>query len=473
MFVFQNILKLFCFGSLTTSHRKEVMVMRRFFVILIILSIFFIAQALAGYEITIGYFIPKDRSSKESDYPIIREKTEQTISFWREQAKNHNLSGYPRGMRDKDDQLVISIINGKNNNAYYDNKAPDNNKKYVELIWPELFEAGAGEDNNIMIAFIVRDTGAHAMGGWPVAYLPITAQFWPQYPQWGVVAHELGHCFGLEHENNAQDIMSPNFYEQNQYVISARAVEILRNSPYFNLPIEVKAAKAEVPPIELQKEYKFTATLNSGLNFFHLPVADPRITWLSDLWQILDSPQLLIYLKDQKFESYSSLSQPGSQVDIEIKPDTGLIILAKPQHVAFGGPTWQDTSIRLKPGLNLIGLPVADSRLQKFSDLAGLTGAIGVFGKVSDKISGWPGIDPEIRGGESLLVMSSQETTLQLSGEPYQRVVKDDSPLAAPGIAETISLEDLRQFGDIDIPVIIGPSSLPVLWGAIKTRGTR
>ena len=230
--------------------------------------------------------------------------------------------------------------------------------------------------------------------------------------------------------------------------------------------IELKVGTASPPPAPLPvpSNINFQVSLRGGLNFVHVPLADPSIKTIADVYhKIGDGLQMIIFYDQtvsDNFESYyEPFNGPEDPVNIAIKPYTGLIVVMSSsvnKTVIFTGQPFSNNQVQLfkgKEGLNLIGLPVNDPRVTKFSQLASLSqNIIGVAGQGinTGQVKGWPGVDLAIQGGQSVLVFVSQDTTLTLSGEPWS----GSQVLAAPSLADTDSswqspgLADLRDFLD-------------------------
>ena len=170
----------------------------------------------------------------------------------------------------------------------------------------------------------------------------------------------------------------------------------------------------------------FTLTLHEELNFVHIPVQDPDIQTIADVYRAFggagDVLVLIYYDTGQGgFRSYTEpFNSPTDPVNVPLQPFMGLIAFMAPgtsKQVTFVGTAWPDAPLPLVEGVNLIGLPAGDPRIQSFSDLMELNPSIlAVVGQnEAGELKGYPGIDLPIRLGQSFIVVVSSDTTLRLS----------------------------------------------------------
>ena len=126
---------------------------------------------------------------------------------------------------------------------------------------------------------------------------------------------------------------------------------------------ESEMASAEVA---LQNSISFTSMIPTGANLFHVPLNDPDITTIGSLRAALgDAVTSLIVRKDGGWE-------PDSD-DVMITSDLGIYLVATSDvEITFEGDAWEDTTINLESGANLIGLPVNDPNVTMASDISGL-----------------------------------------------------------------------------------------------------
>ena len=199
---------------------------------------------------------------------------------------------------------------------------------------------------------------------------------------------------------------------------------------------EASAEAQEIVEIELLKELEFTLRLFPGeTQMIHVPFRDPRFGRISDLFTFLQ-PQVeaIIFFNDVReiFRAYTSHSHPNSSDDLVLEPWTGFVIVnrstAPLRDVIFRGQSYAETDIPLKRGklrrngINLIGLPLRDPRIQTMTDLGSLhPSIINVIGKVPQgRFRDVPADEFFITGGQSFIVIVSADTTLSLSGAPWE-----------------------------------------------------
>ena len=192
------------------------------------------------------------------------------------------------------------------------------------------------------------------------------------------------------------------------------------------------------PPLE-----QFLLSLPVGLNLVHIPLKItlinglPRpISAVSDLYAALGGAGAVNFLvtydaKAQQWFGYFGTQDTGSQADRELTADTGIIAgLFSPVSVYLSGTvlgTDGVSSVGFTPGLNVVGLPLRDARLNRVSDLLSLDGLFGnahvvilteggefkLVGRLDD-----PG-DIAITGGQGFIVIVEQSVTVTISGEGW------------------------------------------------------
>ena len=190
---------------------------------------------------------------------------------------------------------------------------------------------------------------------------------------------------------------------------------------------------------------EYTLSIPKGLNLIHVPLqvtevdgAAQPIESISDLYHALGGASTVLYLitydfQAQKWRSYFGASDTGTPADrvLTDEPEMGIIAsLLAPTSVHLRGDalgTNGSSTITLNPGLNVVGLPLNDSRIKRVSDLFALDGIGGnVLGIIFTdggefKLVGRAG-DPgdiEITGGQAFIMHASQEAAVNISGDAW------------------------------------------------------
>ena len=156
----------------------------------------------------------------------------------------------------------------------------------------------------------------------------------------------------------------------------------------------------------------------------------------SDLYAALGGMDTVNYLitydsVSQSWRSYFGDADQDSVTDKVLTDDTGILVgMKNPVSVTFGGDalgTDGSSTITLTRGLNLVGLPLEDSKVTRVSDLFALDGIAdnvtvitvsdsGEFKAVGR--AGDPG-DMEITGGQSFILTAQQAATVIISGDAW------------------------------------------------------
>jgi hypothetical protein len=201
-------------------------------------------------------------------------------------------------------------------------------------------------------------------------------------------------------------------------------------------------------------EAEFTLVVPEGIGFIHFPLAvgevngrTMSIRTVGDFYAALGGEENVNFIvayhaERRQWVSYLGEASRGTLADHPITPEMGVITVTKRSTMLrLKGHGFDDSgrvTIHLLPGLNLIGLPMNDSRLKTVSDLFNLEGFSGnllsivvldpadgqfkVFARAGD--AG----DIPIAGGTALLVIAKRETTAEVAG----RLWKNEAVSAAP-----------------------------------------
>ena len=201
---------------------------------------------------------------------------------------------------------------------------------------------------------------------------------------------------------------------------------------------------------------EFDLSVPSGISFVHVPLKIASVDGMAqtiesvgDLYDVLGGAAtvklLITYNRDTlQWNSYLGDESRGDSEDRVLTADLGIIASMKtPVSVRLSGKALGVDgmgSISLNRGMNLVGLPLKDSRIMRVSDLLALEGIAGVVSTiiVSDdrrfKTVGQADDDGDIHvtGGGAFILIATEAVTIDISGEGWT-----NSPvmLAAPPIA--------------------------------------
>ena len=203
---------------------------------------------------------------------------------------------------------------------------------------------------------------------------------------------------------------------------------------------------------------EYLLSIPAGISLIHVPLkvtevdgVAQTIESVADLYDALGGTSAVNFLftydsRDQEWRSYFVPSDRGGLADVRLADDKGIIAsLRAPVSVRLtGNPlgTNGSSTITLNPGLNLVGLPLNDSRINRVSDLFALDGIGGnvpviiltdggefkLVGRADD-----PG-DIEITGGQAFIMTASREAAVDISGDGWTNV---SGTAAAPPLSLT------------------------------------
>ena len=216
-----------------------------------------------------------------------------------------------------------------------------------------------------------------------------------------------------------------------EVVIGDRAVQ----------PIELTSVtSATITPTAAGADAEYLLSIPAGISLIHVPLqvtavdgVAKTIESVADLYDALGGTNAVNFLitydtQTQGWLSYFVPSDRGRPADVALTDDKGIIVgLRTPVSVRLRGGalgTNGSSTITLNQGLNLVGLPLSDSRITCVSGLFMLEG---IGGNVPVIIltdggefklvrrAGDPG-DVEITGGQAFILTAGRAATVGISG---------------------------------------------------------
>ena len=213
----------------------------------------------------------------------------------------------------------------------------------------------------------------------------------------------------------------------------------------YTVEVAVEGVTETVTFTVLAELLEFDLSLLAGLNLIHIPLnvrvvngMAQTVESVADLYDALGGAGTLNWLithdpATQEWYGYFGDADRDAIADRVLTDQTGILASIKiPISVRLGGEPLGDsgmTTIALNPGLNLVGLPLKDSRLTHVSDLLGLEGSAnnvyiivvadnGIFklvGRADDEG------DIPITGGQAFILIAQYPATIPITGTGWQR----------------------------------------------------
>ena len=185
---------------------------------------------------------------------------------------------------------------------------------------------------------------------------------------------------------------------------------------------------------------EYLLSVPAGTSLIHIPLkvtevdgTAKTIRSIADLYDTLGGADAVNFLltydsQAQEWRSYFGVLDKSTPADRTLTDDMGIIaVLKTPVSVDLRGGalgTNGTSTITLNQGLNLVGLPLKDSKITRVSDLLALEGIRGNVTSiiVSDnggfKVIGRAGDDGDIpiTGGQSFILTAHEDATIIISG---------------------------------------------------------
>lgn len=197
--------------------------------ILALLLISLSINATAEFTVRTIYFQPQ---GTKDHVDRIRNIMADVHELYASEMERHGFGEKTFRLETENDQVVVHTVRGKHNAAHYA-AAP---KSYIAIA-PELPDEFSDQTSNIHIIFVgglrninggkVLAIGVASFGHWAGGYAMLPAENFSMR----LVAHEVGHTFGLGHNADVTFIMAsgPEKFSHNE-------TRWLDKSHYFNVP---------------------------------------------------------------------------------------------------------------------------------------------------------------------------------------------------------------------------------------------
>ncbi len=242
----------------------------------------------------------------------------------------------------------------------------------------------------------------------------------------------------------------------------ARSTLTLGNDPVTNIVrVSVEGIAETVTFHAVAELLEFDLALPSGISLIHVPLkvrmvdgVAGTIESVGDLYDALGSEDNVIYLftrnsQTQQWIGYLKPSDRSTPVDRQLTDDMGIITnLITPVPLRLRGSslgTDGNSIITLNPGINLVGVPLRDSRITHVSNLFTLEGIAdnvlvimaqdnnGEFKQINPTSDS---ADIAIIGGQSFIMTTLREETVAISGSGWYNTsaMAAASPVVMRGI---------------------------------------
>ena len=219
-----------------------------------------------------------------------------------------------------------------------------------------------------------------------------------------------------------------------------------------------------ITPTAAGADVEYFLSVPMGISLIHVPLkvnavdsVAKALESVADLYDALGGTSnvnfLITYDSQQGWLSFFVPSDKGGSADVRLTDDKGVIAgLRTPVSVHLQGTalgTNGTSTITLNPGLNVVGLPLDDSRITRVSDLLMLNGISGNVPVIiltdggEFKLVGRPG-DPgdiEITGGQSFIMTAGRAETVSISGVGWTNT--SGTVAAPPAVMTGIEVDDV------------------------------
>ena len=252
----------------------------------------------------------------------------------------------------------------------------------------------------------------------------------------------------------------------------------------IQLSAEQITARQATIDLQFSTGTEYQLSVPTGISLIHVPLkvtavdgVGQTIESVADLYDALggaSSVSLLITLdpQSQQWKGYFGTGDRGSSADKVLTDDLGIIaVMTAATSVQLSGEglgTNGSSSITVHPGMNLVGVPLNDSRITRVSDLLALEGMkdnitlaiVSDNGEFKLTESAGDSGDIAVPGGQSFILVAKRAATVEITGAGWSNSDTAVAPsMALTGIEVTDITPVLAVTGSIGSPV--GGASLP------------
>ena len=223
----------------------------------------------------------------------------------------------------------------------------------------------------------------------------------------------------------------------------------------YTVTVSVEGIAETVTFNAIAELLEFDLSLPAGISLIHVPLKVRAVDGIAgtiesvgDLYDALGGASTVNFLitydsQAQEWRSYFGSSDTGTAADRTLTDDMGIIAgMKSPTSIQLKGDalgTNGKSTITLTLGLNVVGLPLNDSRINRVSDLLRIDG---IWGNVSVIILTDGGEfkavgraddsgDIEITGGQAFILFAREPAMVAISGEAWTNV---SGTTAAPSV---------------------------------------
>ena len=265
-------------------------------------------------------------------------------------------------------------------------------------------------------------------------------------------------------------VSSDTAAESGDKVIVVTATDAAGNSSTSNVTVSLTTFSA------------FDLVVPKGIGLVHVPLSVTEVNGekkalatIGDLYDAIGDDKAFLITYDTEagsWRSYLGANNKGSASDVDITDDLGIITVRTAATdsvtVSLKGNALGNgaSSITLKKGKNLVGVPVKDSRIATVGELLSLEGVSATSAIVSDQgafkvltaLDKGEDSDIAITGGQSFIIIGKDDATVAVSGDAWDNA----SAVATAPAMSAIGFEVLNQTPVLAIEGSLNSNGLPI-----------